>query len=123
MGIVAHERSGEEVATDGSECGCVLLVDDEKVLRRNLAKKLRREGHEVLDAGNGAVALAMLREHPVDVVVCDIRMPDMDGMALLERVREESPDLPFVLLTGAPDMSTAVRAVGAGAFQSLTKPD
>jgi CheY-like chemotaxis protein len=123
MGIVATNRSGEEAAAASSECGCVLLVDDEKVLRRNLAKKLRREGHEVIEADNGAVALTMLREHSVDVVVCDIRMPDMDGMALLERVREESPDLPFVLLTGAPDVSTAVRAVGAGAFQYLTKPD
>jgi CheY-like chemotaxis protein len=98
------------------------LVDDDGALRRILAKRLRRQGHEVVEADNGSGALDALRLHSVDVVVCDIRMPDMDGMTLLEQVCEESPDTPVVLLTGAPDMATAVRAVGSGAFQYLTKP-
>ncbi len=110
-------------AIDHENAGCVLLVDDEVALRRALGRQLRGKGHVVVEAGTGKQAIAMLDEVVVDVIVCDIGMPEMDGMTLLRLVRERDADLPVVLLTGAPDVSTAVKAVGYGAFEYLTKPD
>jgi len=117
----AHMGNRTEMEGPG-ERGCVLLVDDEESLRHALSKTLQRKGYEVLEASNGACALEVLRARDVDVVVSDIRMPDMDGIALLQVVRERTPDVPFLLLTGTPDVATAVKAVGYGAFEYLTKP-
>jgi serine/threonine-protein kinase len=105
------------------DSGCVLLTDDEDALRRALGRQLRNKGHVVVEASTGKQAITMLDEVAVDVIVCDINMPEMDGMTLLRLVRERDQDLPVVLLTGSPDVSTAVKAVGYGAFEYLTKPD
>jgi len=110
-------------ANNAENQGCVLIVDDEDALRRALARTLSKQGYQVVDASSGSLALELLDTHDVDVVVSDIRMPGMDGMALLRLVREQKPDVPFVLLTGTPDVATAVKAVGYGAFEYLTKPD
>jgi len=103
--------------------GCVLLADDEDALRRALGRQLRNRGYAVVEASTGKQAIAMLDEALVDVVVCDINMPEMDGMTLLKLIRERDAELPVVLLTGSPDVATAVKAVGYGAFEYLTKPD
>jgi len=100
----------------------VLLVDDEHALRHALARHLRRDGYEVIEARSGAEALMLLDQHDVDVVVSDITMPDMGGLALLKRVREHDADVPFLLMTGMPEIASAVEAVKYGAFEYLTKP-
>ena len=113
----------QQQAIEDENVGSVLLVDDDVALRRALVRQLRSKGHIVIEAASGKQAIAMLDEVAVDVVVSDIGMPEMDGMTLLRLVRERDADLPVVLLTGAPDVSTAVKAVGYGAFEYLTKPD
>ncbi len=100
----------------------VLLVDDERALRQALARHLRRDGHEVVEARSGEEALALLAEQAVDVIVSDITMPDMGGVVLLRRVREHNADVPFLLMTGMPEIASAVEAVKYGAFEYLTKP-
>jgi serine/threonine protein kinase/CheY-like chemotaxis protein len=102
--------------------GCVLLVDDEDLVRRALAHRLQRIGHTVLEAETGQGALELLGSNAIDVVLTDITMPDMGGVELLQLVRERKPDVPVLLMTGAPDIDTAVKAVQYGAFEYLMKP-
>lgn len=100
----------------------VLVVDDEPLLVKSLRRVLVREGHEVFTAGDGAQALELLQTVQVDVVLSDVRMPVMDGVTLLRRIRAGLVRaLPVILLTGYADSSDAeLKQVGATAV--LGKP-
>lgn len=100
----------------------MLLVDDEAELLSVLGRSLRARGHEVETVGEAKLALEKIAAQPFDVVVSDIAMPEMDGIALLRAVRENNLDLPVVLMTGSPSLESAVRAVELGAMRYLTKP-
>ncbi|WP_437731212.1 sigma-54-dependent transcriptional regulator [Sorangium sp. So ce1335] len=100
----------------------VLVVDDEASARSGLEKLLRQEGYAVDAAGDGAEALELAAERPPDVVVTDLKMPKMDGMALLGKLREQDPALPVIVVTAFGDVASAVQAMRAGAEDYLTKP-
>jgi nitrogen regulation protein NR(I) len=100
----------------------VLIVDDEPNLRKILSAQLSRDGYDVLTAEDGEQGLAMLREHHVDCVITDLRMPKLDGMALLREALAEDPELPVVMITAHGTIDTAVEALKTGAFDYLTKP-
>jgi EAL domain-containing protein (putative c-di-GMP-specific phosphodiesterase class I)/CheY-like chemotaxis protein len=102
--------------------GRVLIVDDEPLQVRGIGRALRARGYEVDSASNGADAVTKLAPDDFDVVLSDIAMPGMDGIALLQVVREQSLDVPVVLVTGEPTVGTAVKALEYGAFHYLTKP-
>ena len=102
--------------------GRILLADDEEPLRRVFARKLRGEGHDVVEAGTGAEALDLLGVNEIDLIVSDITMPDMNGVELLRLARDRKPDVPVLLMTGRPEIATAIKAVEYGAFEYLTKP-
>jgi len=102
--------------------GRVLIVDDEPVQVRSIGRALRARGYEVNSAANGREASGLLAQDVFDVVLSDIAMPGMDGIALLQFVRERNLDVPVVLVTGEPTVSTAVKALEYGAFHYLTKP-
>jgi two-component system response regulator HydG len=100
----------------------VLVVDDEPSLREILVKLLTQDGYAVEAASDGEAALARFAERPADIVITDLKMPNMDGMALLNRLRAEHSDIPVIVLTADGDMSSAVAAMHAGADNYLTKP-
>jgi len=100
----------------------VLVVDDEANLRKVLSAHLRREGFDVVTAANGVEALERLEREPVDVVLTDLRMEPVDGLALLERIHAHYPGRPVVMLTAHGTVDTAVNAMKLGAFDYLTKP-
>jgi EAL domain-containing protein (putative c-di-GMP-specific phosphodiesterase class I) len=100
----------------------VLLVDDEPALRRALGRMLTSAGCDVTTAENGREAMGLVENGAFDVVVSDIRMPTMDGLALLRGIRGWDLDLPVVFLTGSPSVDTAMEAVQYGAFRYLAKP-
>src|SRR5882672_526806 len=102
--------------------GRVLIVDDEPVQVRSIGRALRSRGYEVESASNGRDAASKLQPDAFDVVLSDIAMPGMDGIALLQFIRERNLDVPVVLVTGEPAVSTAVKALEFGAFHYLTKP-
>jgi DNA-binding NtrC family response regulator len=102
--------------------GRVLLVDDEESLLRVLARYVRSLGFTVTTVADGASAVELVRRGDLDVVVSDIGMPEMDGIALLRAVRAHDLDLPVILMTAAPAVETAVHAVEYGALRYLTKP-
>jgi CheY-like chemotaxis protein len=102
--------------------GRVLLVDDQPELRRLFQRSLTKAGHLVVTAENGRKAVALVAEQEFDVVISDVRMPDMNGVELLRALHAEDPDLPVLLVSGSPDLETAMKAVEYGAFEYLTKP-
>ena len=99
-----------------------LIVDDDPAMTRSIQRILRESAQRVDIANNGEDALEMLRMTAYDVVLSDIAMPKMDGFTLLERLHDYDPLLPVVLLTGTPTVSSAVKALEAGAFRYVTKP-
>ena len=108
--------------TSRAEPGRVLLVDDNADLRRLFERSLTKAGHTVTAAGSGRAAIALIDELTFDVVISDVRMPDMSGIELLAALRARDADLPVLLVSGAPDLETAMKAVEYGAFEYLTKP-
>jgi nitrogen regulation protein NR(I) len=100
----------------------VLIVDDEPNLRKILSAQLTRDGYDVLAAEDGDQGLQLLREHHIDLVITDLKMPKVDGMTLLRRALEEEPELPVVIVTAHGTIDTAVEALKSGAFDFVTKP-
>jgi DNA-binding NtrC family response regulator len=111
------EGSGSEVTQ-----GRVLIVDDEPTVRRGLSRLLRAAGYEVEAIGDGDSAVRRLAAGGFDVVVSDISMPGLDGIALLRSLREKELDLPVILVTGQPSKDTAIKATELGAVRYLLKP-
>lgn len=100
----------------------VLFVDDEEVVRTSWNRFLTEKGFDVTTATDGARAISELRDHPVDVVVSDLRMPTVDGLELLAWLKEEQPETRFIMLTGYGTDAVERRAKELGAFGYLNKP-
>jgi len=100
----------------------ILIVDDEKAIRKTLGEILSYEGYKMDEAGDGEEALKKFREKTYDVVLCDIKMPKMDGIEFLERAREANPDVPIIMISGHGTIETAVEAVKKGAYDYISKP-
>jgi serine/threonine-protein kinase len=99
-----------------------LLVDDQEELRRLYRRTLAKDGHDIALASNGRDAVEQARGERFDVVITDVRMPDMGGLELLQSLRAADPDLPVVLVSGSPDLESAMKAVELGALEFLVKP-
>lgn len=102
--------------------GLVLIVDDEPSILKSYSRSLVSAGFEVAQASNGREALKYMAEHDCDAVVTDLRMPKMDGLALLGQMQVLSLSVPVVLMLDAPDNRVVIRAAKLGAVQSLVKP-
>src|SRR6188474_2204945 len=100
----------------------ILVVDDEANLRRVLSAQLARDGYEVHTAEDGEAALAFLKEHHIDMVITDLRMPKVDGMDLLRAALRDDPSRPVVMMTAHGTIDNAVEALKTGAFDYITKP-
>ncbi|WP_242346755.1 sigma-54-dependent transcriptional regulator [Anaeromyxobacter terrae] len=100
----------------------ILVVDDEKNIQLTLSRALSMEGYVVEAASGGREALEKIAALPVDAVVMDVRMPDLDGLAVLQRARETRPDLPVVIMSGHGSIDTVRSAFKLGAFDYLEKP-
>ena len=100
----------------------ILIVDDAKNIRDHLTSYVRGLGHRTKGAGDAREALAALAEDRFDLVISDVRMPDMDGLALLREVRGRRPDAAVVLMTAYATVPQAVEAIKAGAYEYLVKP-
>jgi EAL domain-containing protein (putative c-di-GMP-specific phosphodiesterase class I) len=109
-------------STPARSRGRVLVVDDEEPLLRVIARSLTNSGYVVETAGDGRRAAELLDASSFDVIVSDIDMPKMSGIELLKTVRQRDLDVPVVLITGRPDLKTAMEAVTHGALQYMAKP-
>lgn len=100
----------------------ILIIDDEKAIRKTLSEILSYEGYKIDEAGDGEEGLRRFRDKSFDVVLCDIKMPKIDGIEFLEKVRESNPDVPVIMISGHGNIDTAVEAVKKGAYDYIAKP-
>jgi two-component system nitrogen regulation response regulator NtrX len=100
----------------------ILIIDDEKAIRKTLSEILSYEGYKIDEAGDGEEALKKVKEKEYDVILCDIKMPKMDGIEFLEKAKEVSPDIPIIMISGHGTIETAVEAVKKGAYDYISKP-
>ncbi|XVJ65610.1 MAG: sigma-54-dependent Fis family transcriptional regulator [Lacibacter sp.] len=100
----------------------ILIIDDEKAIRKTLSEILSYEGYKIDDAENGEEGLKKLKEKNYDAVLCDIKMPKVDGIEFLEKSKEINPDVPIIMISGHGTIETAVEAVKKGAFDYVAKP-
>jgi DNA-binding NtrC family response regulator len=100
----------------------ILVVDDKDMMRDSLSLALARAGHKAVTTGDPAEAPGLVRQHRPACVITDLKMPKMDGIELLQKIRAESPDTPVVLMTAFATIGTAVQAMRLGAFDYVQKP-
>jgi two-component system nitrogen regulation response regulator NtrX len=102
----------------------ILIIEDEAAIRRVLSKILSEENdaYSVEEAEDGAVGLEKIKNNDYDLVLCDIKMPKMDGVEVLEAVKKIKPEIPMVMISGHGDMETAIQTMRLGAFDYISKP-
>jgi len=100
----------------------ILIIDDDPLIRKTLSSHLSRQGFETRSAEDGETGLEAQAGHNPDLILLDVRLPDLDGLEVLRRIREKSPRAVVVIMTAYDDMKTTVEAVKSGAFEYLVKP-
>ena len=100
----------------------ILIIDDERAIRSTLSEILQHEGYKVETAENGEEGLEKFKAQTFDVVLCDIKMPKLDGIEFLEKAHQLNPDIPIIMVSGHGTIETAVDAVKKGAFDYISKP-
>src|ERR1700709_454647 len=102
--------------------GNILIVDDERSIRKTLNEILSYEGFKIDEAGDGEEGLKLFSDKAYDVVLCDIKMPKIDGLEFLVKAGEVNADVPIIMISGHGTIETAVDAVKKGAFDYIAKP-
>ena len=102
--------------------GRILVVDDEDIVRTSCSRTLSPEGYEVRLAKNGVEGLKMASEERFDLVLTDLKMPDMDGIEVLRIIKEKWPETAVIIVTGYQTVDTAVKAIKLGAYDYIEKP-
>jgi two-component system nitrogen regulation response regulator NtrX len=102
----------------------ILIIEDEAAIRRVLVKIISEENkvYEVIEAEDGIQGIEMIKENELDLVLCDIKMPKMDGVEVLQHAKKLKPELPFLMISGHGDLDTAVQTMKLGAFDYISKP-
>jgi DNA-binding NtrC family response regulator len=100
----------------------ILVIDDDEVVRRSLRRTLADEYQHIELAWNGETGLRAMNQQPYDVVLLDLRMPGMDGVAVLEQIKQHWPETEVIIITGYPAVETAKQAIRLGAYDYLAKP-
>ncbi|MDA7793560.1 sigma 54-interacting transcriptional regulator [Glaciecola sp.] len=100
----------------------ILLVDDDQALLRLLTIRLEQQGYQIISTDDGAKALQLLQQCPVDVVISDLRMPNIDGMMLFEQIKVSFPTMPVILITAHGTIQDAIAATKLGMYGFITKP-
>ncbi len=104
------------------ERGRILIVDDEERIRSLLAKRLAMDNYSCTVANTGTEALHHFYKNQFFLVICDVRMPEMDGLELLRRMKAFDPDMMMIMMTGYPDIDIVIKAMRMGAHDFLVKP-
>ena len=110
------------VSPNGNGKRHILVVDDEPLVRRSLSELLTLQGYAVSSADNAREALNLLKNYTADIIISDIKMPEIDGVHLLKQIKENYPDIAVILITGYGSIENAVQAIKDGAYDYVTKP-
>src|SRR5262249_55757548 len=135
LDCISSERNEDAGITDGSRRGWqrrkvlashqplrILFADDERSLQEVMRSELPRLGHEVIVCPDGKSAIQALEKSVFDAAILDLRMPEFNGIEVLEKIKQVSPDTEVIIMTGHASVETAIDAVRLGAFDYITKP-
>ncbi len=100
----------------------ILYIEDEKQQRKDLSETLKNKGYQVTTACSGKTGLSLFERRHFEVILCDLNMPDIDGMEVLEQVRKTDPNMPFIMLSSRGSIKEAVRSIRKGAFDFVLEP-
>ena len=100
----------------------ILIIDDEEIIRMSCERALQVEGYKTGIASGGREGLEILEKEPYDVVLLDLKMPDMDGMEVLGKIKSSWPDINVIMISGYSTVDTAVKALRSGAVNFIQKP-
>jgi len=100
----------------------ILVIDDQRSIRNTLKEILEYEKNQVVTAQTGMEGLELLEKEKFDIVLCDIKMPEMDGIEVLQKVMDKSPEMPVIMISGHGNIDTAVDAIKKGAYDFIEKP-
>ncbi len=100
----------------------ILVIDDEDIVRISCIRALSPEGYIVKVSQNGVEGIRMMEEEKFDLVLTDLKMPDMDGIEILRRIKENWPEIEVIVITGYQTVDTAVKSIKLGAFDYIEKP-
>jgi len=100
----------------------ILIIDDERAIRKTLTEILGFEGYKIDEASDGEEGIRKFRDKNYDLVLCDIKMPKLDGIEFLEKAKEINPEVPVIIISGHGNIETAVEAVKKGAYDYISKP-
>ena len=100
----------------------VLVIDDEAIVRVSCERVLQPEGYEVVATSRGDEAIELMEREKFDIVLTDLKMPDMDGLEVLKIIKKRWPDVQVIIITGYGTISTAVQAIKLGAYEYIEKP-
>ena len=104
------------------DMGKILLIDDEQAIRKALKEILEYESFEVTEAEDGIAALKLVEKETYDLIFCDVKMPRMDGLEVLNKLKERAVETPVVIITGHGNIETAVESLKKGAYDFIQKP-
>jgi DNA-binding NtrC family response regulator len=100
----------------------ILIVDDDEVMQETLSDVLRKRGYEIFSVGSGNGALSMVKKNVIDLILLDMRLPDVDGLEVLRKIKEFDTEILVVMMTAYSDVQTAVSAMKSGAYDYINKP-
>jgi DNA-binding NtrC family response regulator len=100
----------------------ILIVDDEKLLLESIVKSLSEAGYSTYAAASGKAALTIYENNNLDLLLLDVKLPDIDGISILKRIREKDPELPIIIMTAYSGIRGAVEAIKSGAYDYVAKP-
>ncbi len=100
----------------------ILVIDDEKSIRNSMKEILAFEGHEVVLAENGMEGVVAVKTEKPEIIFCDIKMPKMEGIEVLQRIKEFTPEIPVIMISGHGTIDTAIEAIKKGAYDFIEKP-
>ena len=122
MDVEDEKTKPDSNEPDGTEDAQILVVDDDKAIRESIQEAIRYEGYACRVAGSGEEALELLQEAPADLVVADVKMPGLSGLDVLQKIREEHPEVAVLMLTGHGSKRDAEKGMRLGAYDYLVKP-
>ena len=102
--------------------GRILVIDDEEIIGESCRRVLEPAGYEVDTATSGGEGLQVLRKDAIDLVLTDLKMPDMDGIEVLKKIKQDWPGVEVIIITGYQTVDTAVKSIKLGAFDYIEKP-
>jgi two-component system response regulator AtoC len=100
----------------------ILIVDDDEVMRETLSDVLRKRGYEIFSENSGYGALSIIKKNIIDLILLDMRLPDVDGIEVLKKIKEFDTDILVIMMTAYSDVQTAVSSMKSGAYHYINKP-